>query len=139
MVTERLKALSQSQDHDLRQAQARLGATEAKISRFVEALSDGLSSPYVVQSLKDLEAQAATDKVTIGRLTATPKDALALPHPAILVDQALNLDEMFRVDPVAGREALRRLLGDRSVVLRPDPAGPLCYGGHSLPAACTPS
>jgi hypothetical protein len=36
---------------------------------------------------------------------------------------ALNLHELFKHDPVAGREALRRLLGGRPIVLRPDPAG----------------
>lgn len=123
MVAERLRILSQSQDSELNQAQTRLEATEIKIGRLIEALAGGLSSTYVAQSLKDLEAQAAADKATIERLRALPSLAMVLPHPAVLVQRALDLQEMFRHDPVSGREALRRLLGDQSVVLRPDPAG----------------
>jgi hypothetical protein len=123
LVKERLRTLSQSQDQDLRQAQTRLASTEAKISRLIEAVSEGISSPYLAQSLKDLEAQATADKTTIGRLTALPSQGLVLPHPALLVQQALNLHEMFARDPFAGREALRRLLDGQSVVLRPDPSG----------------
>ena len=123
MVTERLRVLIQSQDSDLRQAQTRLETTEIKIGRLIEAVTEGLNSPYVSQSLKDLEAQATADRATIERLRALPSLATVLPHPAMLVRRALDLQEMFRHDPVAGREALRRLLGDQSVVLRPDPAG----------------
>lgn len=85
--------------------------------------SQGVRSPYVTQSLKDLEAQAASDKATIERLKSVPAEAMVLPHPAQLVDRALNLQELFKHDPVAGREALRRLLGGRPIVLRPDAAG----------------
>lgn len=123
IVVERLRALSQGQDRDLKEAQTRLSSTETKISRLIEALSEGIRSPYVTQSLRDLEAQAASDKATIERLKSVPNEALVLPHPAQLVDRALNLQELFKHDPVAGREALRRLLGGRPIVLRPDPAG----------------
>lgn len=89
MVTERLRSLSESQDSDLRQAQTRLETTETKIGRLIEAVSEGLNSPYVTQSLKDLEAQASTDRATIERLRALPSLATLLPHPAMLVQRAL--------------------------------------------------
>ena len=104
------------------EAQTRLEVTETKIGHLIEAVTEGLNSPYAAQSLKDLEAQAATDKATIERLRALPSLATVLPHPAMLVQRALDLQEMFRHGrhaPFAGREALRRLLGDQSVVLRP--------------------
>jgi len=123
MVVQRLKALTQGQERDLREAQTRLDATETKIVRLVEALSEGIRSPYVVQSLKDLEALATSDKATIQRLKAASSQAPVLPHPAQLVDRALNLQELFKTDAIAGREALRRLLGGQPIVLRPDAAG----------------
>jgi len=45
LVIERLKALSRSRDHDLKQAQTRLAATETKISRLIEALTEGSAPP----------------------------------------------------------------------------------------------
>ena len=72
--------------------------------RAIEVLSQGLNSSYVAQSLKELEAQAATDKATIERLRTLPSLATVLPHPAMLVQRALDLQELFKRDPVAGRE-----------------------------------
>jgi site-specific DNA recombinase len=81
MVTERPRNLSQSQDSDLRQAQTRLEVTETKIGHLMEAVTEGLNSPSVAQSLKDIEARAATDKATIERLRTLPSLATVLPHP----------------------------------------------------------
>jgi hypothetical protein len=61
------------------------------ISRLIEALTDGISSSYVAQLLKELEAQAATDKATIETLQSVPAQAPVLPYPALPVQGALNL------------------------------------------------
>jgi len=88
-------------------------------------ISGGSSASYYKCNGFKKRAQAAAHKATIERLKAVPSEALVLPHPALMVQRALNLQVMFKRDPVAGREALRRLLGGQSVALRPDPAG--CY------------
>ena len=41
----------------------------------------------------------------------------------MLTERALNLEDMFRRAPVAGREALSHLLGGQTISLTPDPAG----------------
>ena len=122
-ITEKLKKLSNARDRELRERLARLEATEQKIRALVEALSQGIRSDYVKQSLQALEAEAATEKKAIAALKHSALEALVLPHPSILVARALSLEDMFKRDPVAGREALRHLLGGGTISLRPDPAG----------------
>ena len=116
------------------EAQTRLEVTETKIGHLIEAVTEGLNSPYAAQSLKDLEAQAATDKATIERLRALPSLATVLPHPAMLVQRALDLQEMFRHDPVAGREALRPLSGPVGGTATRS-GGSLRCRGHAISAA----
>ncbi len=54
------------------------------------------------QSLQDLERQAGADKKAIASLKQSAQEALVLPHPSMLVERALNLEDMFKRDPVAG-------------------------------------
>ncbi len=89
----------------------------------MDALSEGLRSTHIVQSLGELEVQAAADSAAIEALKTIPTEALILPHPSHLVQRALNLREMFQRDPVAGREALRHLLGGQPIVLTPHQDG----------------
>lgn len=122
-ITERLGKLSRARDRELRESQERLQGIETQIRGLVEALSQGIRSDYVRQSLQDLEEQAATQKRVIAALKESAKEALVLPHPSILVERALSLQDMCKRDPVAAREALRHLLGGGTICLRPDPAG----------------
>jgi site-specific DNA recombinase len=122
-ITEKLSKVSHAQDRELKAIQERLQDTEVKIRNLIATLSEGFRSEAIRQSLQNLERQAEADRKSIAALKQSAQEALILPHPSMLVDRALNLDDMFRRDPVAGREALGHLLGGQTISLRPDPAG----------------
>lgn len=122
-ITEKLSKVSQAQDRELRVTQEHLLETEAKIKSLIEAISQGIRSEYIRQELRDLESRAEADKKTIAALRQSTQEALILPHPSMLVERALHVEDMFRRDPVAGREALKHLLGGQTISLKPDPAG----------------
>ncbi len=79
---------------------ARLARTEQRIGALIRFLADGDNSEYVVTALRDLHAQARTEKAAIAALEARGATPIALPTPAEVADRALGLKRLFEGNPL---------------------------------------
>lgn len=93
---------------------------------------------YVLSALRDLEAQARTDKGAIAALLAESSSPIALPTPAEVAERALGLDRLFEKHPLEVREALRRYFVDGRVTLTVGQEGHYVAEGLPLVALIDP-
>lgn len=123
-IAERLGELTRTANRELDERRARLERTEQRIAGLVTFLADGDRSEYVVSALRDLEAQALTEKREIDAIVARSQTPVQLPTADQVLDRALDLERTLAADPVRAREALRRLLVDGRITLEPGADGP---------------
>lgn len=97
--------------------------TEARIKGLVGFLADGDRSAYVVESLRDLEAQALTEKQAIASLRAQAGEPIPLPRPDEFFERVFDLDARLGEEALWGREALRRLFHAGELRLVPQDDG----------------
>ena len=64
-IAERLRDYSRTLDAELRERRERLKRTEDRIKGLVTFIADGDRSEYIVTTLRDLEAQAKTERAAI--------------------------------------------------------------------------
>lgn len=110
-------------NRELDERRGRLERTEQRIHGLVSFIADGDRSEYVVTTLRDLEAQARTEKAAIADLLVRAKSPIRLPTADEVLVRAMDLEATLAGDPVRAREALRRLFKDGRIVLHPQPAG----------------
>src|SRR5262249_28650260 len=101
----------------------RLARAEARIQGLIGFIADGDKSDYIRTTLYDLEAQAKAEKAAIADLERQAAAPIPLPTPEEAQQRACDLEARLREDPVAGREALRRMLKGGHFRLDPQPDG----------------
>ena len=134
-VAEVLGSLSRKVNAELDERRQRLSRTEQRICGLVQFIADGDHSDYVRSALKDLEAQAKTEKRAIADLEARGSGAVRLPSPEETIERALLFERMLLENPVAGREELRRMFDGGRVLCRPQPGGFYVAEGKFYPLA----
>ncbi|HET7538310.1 MAG TPA: hypothetical protein VFK05_00510, partial [Polyangiaceae bacterium] len=118
---------------ELADRRASLARTEQRIAHLIRFIADGDSSEYVVTALRDLQAQARSEKAAIAALEARGAAPISLPTPAEVAARALNLKRLFDGNPLEVREALRRYFVDGRIVLTVAPEGHYVAEGRFLP------
>lgn len=111
-IAERLRDYSRTLDAELRERRERLKRTEDRIKGLVTFIADGDRSEYIVTTLRDLEAQAKTERAAIERVQREAQEPLRLPSPDEIVAAVFRFDAMLAGDPEAARTRLRRWLKD---------------------------
>lgn len=115
-----LQERTRNSSAELAERQARLAEIEPRIHSLIEFIADGDRSEYVVSTLRDLEAQARTEKTAIARLQNRPRSPIPLPEVPQVARTAIAIDRQIREgDPDHGREQLRRIFLDGQVRLIP--------------------
>lgn len=132
-VVERLSEEARGMNTELEERRTRLARTEEKIARFVEFISEGQQSDYVVKSLHDLEAQAAAEKKEIARLKEETAKPIDLPGPDFFIKRAQATEDMLAKDPLRGREQLHRLFEGGQLKLYPQLTGSYVAEGQFYP------
>ena len=120
---------------DIDERRQRLQRTEQRIAGLVTFIADGDHSDYVRTTLKDLEAQATTEKRAIAELLERGSAAVRLPSPEQTVERALLFETLLLKDPTRGREELRRMFEGEQVLVRPQPEGFYIAEGKLFPLA----
>lgn len=132
-IAERLGELARNANRELDERRARLDRTEGRIRGLVEFIAQGDHSQYVRDTLRDLEAQAVTEKREIEAVVARSKTPVRLPTAAEILAKSLDLETVLVGDPVRGREALRALFEDGRITLQPGPDGTVIAEAVFLP------
>jgi hypothetical protein len=107
-IAEFLGESNRDATRDLGDRRASLARTEQRIAALIRFLADGDNSEYVVTALRELHAQARTEKAAIAALEARGATPISLPTPAEVAERALGLKRLFEGNPIEVREALRR-------------------------------
>ncbi len=128
-----LRDYSKKLEAEIRDRRDRLARTEEKIRGLVNFIAQGDQSEYVVQTLRDMEAHARSEKAAIAQLKDDLTRPLRLPSLDEITDLVFNLDASLNTDPVRGRGQLRRWLKDEEIRLRPEPGGTYAAEGALLP------
>lgn len=135
LIAEQLRALDAAATAKLRDHEGRLARTEERIKGLVTFLADGDRSPYVVSTLRDLEAQAATEKRAIEELRAQVARPIPLPSPDEVLGRIFALEARLMEDVLRGREALRVLFHEGKIRLMPQAEGFYLAQAELLPLA----
>lgn len=133
LLAEKLGELSRTATMRLQEHEGRLARTEQRIQGLVGFLADGDRSEYVVSTLRDLEAQAATEKRAIQELRAQVEKPIPLPSPDMVMERVFALEARLMEDVLHGREALRSLFHEGQIRLIPQPEGNYIAEGELLP------
>jgi hypothetical protein len=80
-IAELLGEASRSANLELTERRRRLERTEARIAKLIEFIAGGNDSSYVKDALRDLEAQARSEKDAIAAIEARAKAPVRLPTP----------------------------------------------------------
>ena len=131
-IAQRLRDYSQTLDSEIRERRARLNRTEDRIKGLVGFIADGERSEYIVSTLRDLEAQAKTERAAIERIQREAQEPLHLPSPDEIVEAVYSFDAMLAGDAELSRARLRRWL--KGGVLRVARAGK----GFEISGGCFP-
>jgi site-specific DNA recombinase len=134
-AAELLGDMSRKVNAEIGERRQRLERTEQRIAGLVRFIADGDHSDYVRTTLKDLEAQANTEKRAIAELLKRGSAVVSLPSPEQTVEHALRFEELLLKDPTRGREELRRMFEGEQVLVRPQPGGFYVAGGKLFPLA----
>ncbi|MEO7034461.1 MAG: recombinase family protein, partial [Polyangiaceae bacterium] len=132
-IAEFLGESNRDATHELVARRASLARAEQRIAALIRFLADGDNSEYVVAALRDLHAQARTEKAAIAALEARGAVPIALPTPAEVAERALGLKRLFEGNPIEVREALRRYFVDGRIVVTPVAEGYYVAEGRFLP------
>jgi len=132
-IAEYLGESNRGAARELADRRASLARTEQRIAHLIRFIADGDSSEYVVTALRDLQAQARSEKAAIAALEARGAAPIALPTPAEVAARALNLKRLFDGNLLEVREALRRYFVDGRIVLTVAPEGHYVAEGRFLP------
>jgi site-specific DNA recombinase len=133
-LAERLGELGRQRTAELQERQARLARTEARIQGLLGFIADkDEQSEYAWATIRDLEAQAKTEKAAIADIERQAEVPVRLPTPDEIVELAFDLEARLAQDPAAGREWLRRILKGEKLVLEPQPDGVYIARGELLP------
>lgn len=132
-IAEGLGEIQRGATADLAERRGRLARTEERIKGLVTFIADGDRSEYVVTTLRDLEAQARTEKAAIAELESRADSPIKLPTPDEVLQRVFDFEARLKDDVLAGREALRELLRDGQIRLRPDPSGVFIARSAILP------
>jgi len=82
----------------------------------IQFIAGGDESPYVRTALRDLEAQAKTEKAAIAALLASSEGPIVLPSPDEVRRRGLRLKELLHGEPMAARSALSRLFNGQRLM-----------------------
>lgn len=124
LVAKELGRMSRGVSADVNERRARLARTEDRIRGLITFIADGDRSEYTVEALRDLEAQARTEKATIERIEQEARTPVRLPSPDFVHESFLKLGKVLDdEDPTWGRRLLGRVYEDRPVVWTPDGEG----------------
>jgi DNA invertase Pin-like site-specific DNA recombinase len=134
-VAELLGGISRKAKVEIDERRQRLARTEQRIGGLIHFIADGDHSDYVRTTLKDLEAQANTEKRAIAELQARGSDAIRLPSLEETAQRGLMFERMLAENPVAGREEMRKLFENGKVLCRPQPEGFYIAEGTLFPLA----
>jgi len=132
-IAEYLGESNRDATRELSERRASLARTEQRIAALIRFLADGDNSEYVVTALRDLHAQARTEKAAIAALETRGASPIALPTPAEVAERALGLKRLFAGNPIEVREALRRYFVDGRIVVTPLAEGYYVAEGRFLP------
>jgi len=132
-IAEFLGESNRDATRELVERRASLARTEQRIAALIRFVADGDSSEYVVAALRDLHAQARTEKGAIAALETRGASPIALPTPAEVANRALGLKRLFEGNPIEVREALRRYFVDGRIVVTPVAEGYYVAEGRFLP------
>ena len=111
-IAERLRDYSRTLDAELRDRRDRLKRTEERIKGLVTFIADGDRSEYIVATLRDLEAQAKSERAAIDRIQREAQEPLRLPSPEEISAAVFRFDALLAGDPEVARSRLRRWLKD---------------------------
>lgn len=120
---------------NLDEISARLKRTEDRIHGLVEFIATGDRSDYVTSTLKDLEAQARTDKGAIKAIEANAAKPIPLPTPADVTGWLTDVEQSLKASPVLAREALRALFNGGTLELTPQDDGSYVFATTLYPFA----
>lgn len=118
-IVDGIRATTESAARDEAVLAERIRRTEERIRGLVTFVADGDHSQYVRDALRDLEAQAGIDRGALQTLRDTHKSPVKLPSPEFLIERARELERLILADPLRGREALRGVLREGKIVMRP--------------------
>ena len=107
---------------DLAERTGRLQRTERRIAGIVNFhVAAGDHSNYLREALRDLEAQAKTEKAAIAALRESAARPIDLPTPADVAASSTALSDVTEADPLRAPEQLRRLFEVGRLPLHPQP------------------
>lgn len=131
-VAELLGSQARRMEAELAERQERLQRTEDRIKGLVSFIADGDRSEYVVATLRDLEAQARTERAGIERLHREAQQPLRLPSLDEITRGVFDLDRLLSGDKRQAGIRLRRWLKDGEIRLA------RTESGYQLRGACFP-
>lgn len=120
-IAERLSDVSRIANAELEERRERLARTEERIAGLIRSIAEDDHSEYIRLTLRDLEAQAQTEKAAIKALVDQAAAPLRLPTPDKVMAGTLNLEKIVASDPTRGREELRKLFEGGRLFLKPQP------------------
>lgn len=122
-IAEMLRTYTRDMDKELTEHRERLKRTEDRIKGLVGFIADGDRSEYVVSTLRDLEAQAKTERAAIDRLHREAQQPLRLPSLDELAQGAFALNELLPDQPDKARLIIRRALKNSEIRIAQKPKG----------------
>jgi site-specific DNA recombinase len=122
-IAEMLGGMNKELNDALDERRGRLERTHARIAGLIEFIARGDHSGTVRTTLFDLEAQAKAEREALAKIERQAAQPIPLPSPDELVAHALDLENILKNDPAAGREALRRLFDQGRLMLHPQEDG----------------
>ncbi len=134
-VEAKIAALAAAREMKVEPLDAELARVEKQIARFVDYIgeTDPSGSPGALAPVRASLEKLAREQEALQR----SRDALraevstgTLPTPEEIIAGVHDIEACLRADPLAAREALRRLLHGQGIVMEPQPDG--SYVGRSV-------
>lgn len=116
-IAERLGELGKTRGAEISELRQRLTRTEKRIGNIVAAISEGERSQSLSEALRDLDAQAKTDRDAIANLESAASQPIRLPTPDVVMARVEDTLAMMKQNPAAARERLRAILKDAAIRL----------------------
>ncbi len=106
-IVERLRGASKLANAELTERRQRLTRTDQRIRGLVRFIADGDRSEAVVSGLRDLEAQARTEREGIAAIERDAGKPIELPNIDKIVARMFDLEARLMREPAMAREELR--------------------------------
>jgi site-specific DNA recombinase len=119
-LAEKLGELGRTARKDIEERSSRLSRTEQRVRGLILMQAEGDRSQGVADLRRDLEAQAVQERAEIDGLRGVLRAPTRLPSPDEIVERYLDLERYFELEPVTGRETLRRLIKGGTIRLVPE-------------------